>query len=154
MFLLKQFLEKSLQHEITTTWKEILFQRFYQSINLKNFTMKIWLVFFINGQYISRSIFDQRHGSRLTGITAANATGVKMPMFAFRQSKSPRRFKEVKHLSCRYKNSNKDWIDKKLLEERIQEIVRKFIAAEKGLSLLQMNALHIQAFIQALFYNR
>ena len=43
----------------------------------------------------------------LTGMAAANATGDKIPMFVIGKSKSPRCFKGVKHLPCRYRNQNK-----------------------------------------------
>ena len=39
---------------------------------------------------------------RITGLAAANAVGDKLPMFVIGKSKSPRYFKNVRSLPCRY----------------------------------------------------
>ena len=44
---------------------------------------------------------------RLIGLAAANAAGEKLPMFVIGKSESPRCFKNVKHLPCRYRSQNK-----------------------------------------------
>ena len=41
---------------------------------------------------------------RLTGLAAANANGEKLPMFIIGKSKSPRCFKNLKQLPCRYRS--------------------------------------------------
>ena len=44
---------------------------------------------------------------RLTGLAAANANGEKLPMFIIGKSKSPRCFKNLKQLPCRYRGQKK-----------------------------------------------
>ena len=39
---------------------------------------------------------------RLTGLTAANAVGEKLPLFVIGKSKKPRCFKHIKHLPSQY----------------------------------------------------
>ena len=45
----------------------------------------------------------------LTGLTAANAVGEKLPLFVIGKSKKPRCFKHIKHLPCRYRSQKKSW---------------------------------------------
>ena len=75
---------------------------------------------------------------RLTGMAAVNVTGDKLSMFIIGKSKSPRCFKGVKHLPCRYRNHNKNWMDSldKVLEEWIREMERKFTKEKKKVALI------------------
>ena len=73
---------------------------------------------------------------RLTGMAAANAMGDKLPMFVIGKSKSPRCFKGVKHLLCRYRNQNISWIDSVLFEEWIREMDSKFTKEKKKVALI------------------
>ena len=73
---------------------------------------------------------------RLTGMAAANATGDKIPMFVIGKSKSPRCFKGVNHLPCRYRNQNKSWMNSILFEEWIREMDDKFTSEEKKVALI------------------
>ena len=43
----------------------------------------------------------------LTGVAAANTISEKLPMFVIGKAKSPRCFKGVKHLPCRYRNQKR-----------------------------------------------
>ena len=72
----------------------------------------------------------------LTGMAAANATGDKIPMFVIGKSKSPRCFKGVKRLPCRYRNQNKSWMDSVLFEEWIREMDTKFTKEKKKVALI------------------
>ena len=72
----------------------------------------------------------------LTGMAAANAMGDKIPMFVIGKSKSPRCFKGVKHLPCRYRNQNKSWMDSVLFEEWIPEMDTKFTKEKKKVALI------------------
>ena len=54
---------------------------------------------------------------RLTGLVAANANGEKLPMFIIGKSKSPRYFKSLKQLPCRYREQKKSWMDSDLFEK-------------------------------------
>ena len=73
---------------------------------------------------------------RLTAMAAANAMGDKIPMFVIGKSKSPRCFKGVKHLPCRYRNQNKSWMDCELFEEWIWEMDTKFTKEKKTVALI------------------
>ena len=72
----------------------------------------------------------------LTAMAAANAMGDKIPMFVIGKSKSPRCFKGVKHLPCRYRNQNKNWMDSVLFEEWIREMDTKFTKEKKKVALI------------------
>ena len=76
---------------------------------------------------------------RLTGLAAANAVGEKLPMFVIGKSKSPRCFKNIKHLPCRYRSQNKSWMDSILFEEWVREIDRCFTAEGKKIALVVDN---------------
>ena len=57
-------------------------------------------------------------------------------MFVIGKSKSPRCFKGVKHLPCRYRNQNKSWMDSVLFEEWIREMDTKFTKEKKKVALI------------------
>ena len=76
---------------------------------------------------------------RLTGLAAANAAGEKLPMFVIGKSKSPRCFKNIKHLPCHYRSQNKSWMDSILFEEWVREIDRRFTAEGKKIALVVDN---------------
>lgn len=44
-------------------------------------------------------------------------SGEKLPIFVIGESKTPRCFKNVKQLPCRYKNQKKSWMSGDLFEE-------------------------------------
>ena len=76
---------------------------------------------------------------RLTGLTAANALGDKLPMFVIGKSKKPRCFIGLKHLPCRYRNQKKSWMDSILIEEWVREIDEKFASQGKKIVLVLDN---------------
>ena len=45
---------------------------------------------------------------RLTGLTAANEVGEKLPLLVISKSKKPRCFKDIKHLPCQYRIQKKN----------------------------------------------
>ena len=59
-------------------------------------------------------------------MAAANAIGDKLLMFVIGKAKNPQCFKNVKFLPCCYRNQRKSWMDGKLFEEWLRELVRKF----------------------------
>ena len=63
---------------------------------------------------------------RLTGMTASNALGEKIPMFVNGKSDSPRCSKHVRNLPCRYRYQKKAWMDVPLLEEWLHKLDRNF----------------------------
>ena len=54
---------------------------------------------------------------RLTGMSAASATGEKVPLLVIGKSKNPRCFKNMKSLPCMYKAREKSWMDQKFLAQ-------------------------------------
>ena len=76
---------------------------------------------------------------RLTGLTAANAVGEKLPLFVIGKSKKPRHFKHIKHLPCRYRSQKKSWMDSILFEEWVREVDRRFTKEGPKIILLVDN---------------
>ena len=58
---------------------------------------------------------------RLTGMAAGNAIGEKLLMFVIGKSKTPRCFKHIKNLPCKYKSQKKSWMNK--LEEKLHYLL-------------------------------
>lgn len=73
---------------------------------------------------------------RLTGLAAANAVGEKLPMFVIGKSKTPRCFKNVTSLPCRYRSQQKSWMDSTLFEEWVREINRKFQRENRKIAMI------------------
>ena len=63
---------------------------------------------------------------RLTGLTAADAVGEKLPLFVIGKPNKPHCFKHIKHLPCRYRSQKKSWMDSILFEEWVLEVNRRF----------------------------
>ena len=59
---------------------------------------------------------------RLIGMSAASATGEKLPMLVIGKSKNPRCFKNVKDLLYFYKAHKKSWMDSQIFEKWIREL--------------------------------
>ena len=59
---------------------------------------------------------------RLTGMTASNALGEKIPIFYIGKSASPRCFKHVRNPPCRYRSQKKAWMDGTLFEDWLHEL--------------------------------
>ena len=59
---------------------------------------------------------------RLTGMAASNALCDKIPMFVIRKSASPKCFKHVRNLLCRYRSEKKTWMDGTLFEEWLHKL--------------------------------
>ena len=76
---------------------------------------------------------------RLTGLAAANANGEKLPMFIIGKSKSPRCFKNLKQLPCRYRGQKKSWMDSDLFKEWVRELDRKFEQQNRKVVLITDN---------------
>ena len=76
---------------------------------------------------------------RLTGMAAASATGEKLPMFVIGKSKTPRCFKNVKQLPCRYRNQKKSWMCGDLFEEWVKMLDSTFRAHDRKVVLLVDN---------------
>ena len=73
---------------------------------------------------------------RLTGLTAANMIGEKLPMFVIGKSQKPRCFKHIKSLPCRYRAQKKIWINSELFEEWVREQDGKFENEDRKVALI------------------
>ena len=72
-------------------------------------------------------MFKWKHTKvRLTKTAGSNALGEKIPMFVIGKSASPRGFKYVHNLPCRYRSQKKTWMDVTLFEEWLHELYHKF----------------------------
>ena len=60
------------------------------------------------------------------GLAAANAVGNKLPMFVIGKAKTPRCFKNIKKVPCRYRLQRKRWMGGVLFEEWVRDVNKKF----------------------------
>ena len=83
---------------------------------------------------------DGKHSKRrLTGKAASNGLGEKIVMFVIGKSASPRCFKHVCNLHCRYQSQKKAWMDGTLFEEWLHELDRKFEMQERKVFMIVDN---------------
>ena len=73
---------------------------------------------------------------RLTGMAAGNAIGEKLPMFVKGKSKTPRCFKHIKNLPCKYKSQKKSWMDSQIFEAWVRKLDRTFRMEGRKIALL------------------
>ena len=66
-------------------------------------------------------------------MVAASVTGEKLPMFVIWKSKSPRCFKNFKHLHCEYKSQKKSWMNTEIFEEWVRKLDQKFCADDRNI---------------------
>ena len=59
-------------------------------------------------------------------MAVSNTLGEKIQMFVIGKSASPKCFKHVRNIPCRYRSQKKAWIDGTLFVEWLQELDRKF----------------------------
>ena len=76
---------------------------------------------------------------RLTGLTAANTVGEKLPLFIICKSKKSQCFKHIKHLPSRYHSQKKSWMDSIVFEEWVHEVGRRFTKEGRKMVLLVDN---------------
>ena len=69
-------------------------------------------------------------------MAVANAVGSKLPMLVIEKAKTPRCFKNVKFLLCRYRNQQKGWIDGVLFEEYVRKMDKKFVSEGRKVALV------------------
>ena len=74
--------------------------------------------------------------SRLTGLSAANMCGKKIPMFVIGKSNKLHCFKGIKSTPCQYCVQNKSWMDSKLSEKWVREQDRKFVLVGHKVALV------------------
>ena len=76
---------------------------------------------------------------RLTGMAAANMAGEKLPMFVIGKAATPRCFKNIKQLPCRYRSQKNSWMNAELFEEWVRYLDRKFEADGRKIALILDN---------------
>ena len=76
---------------------------------------------------------------RLTGMTAGNAIGEYLTMFVIGKSKTPRCFKHIKNLPCKYKSRKKSWMDSQIFEELERKLDQIFRTEGRKIALLVDN---------------
>ena len=134
---------KSVTKEMTSSWSETTlptivsnykledifnadeFSLFYQCLPDKTYHLK--------GEKCSG---EKKSNFRFTGMTAASATGEKLPTFVIWKSKNPRCFKNVKHLPCEYKSQKESWMNSEIFEEWVRKLDRKFRADDRKIALI------------------
>ena len=72
----------------------------------------------------------------ITGLAAANAVDIKLPMFVIGKAKKPRCFKNIKTLPCRYGAQKKSWMDDVLFEEWVRDLIKKFVSEKRKVALI------------------
>ena len=73
---------------------------------------------------------------RLAGMAEGNAIREKLPTFVIGKFKTPRCFKHIKNLPCKYKSQKKSWIDSQIFEEWVRKLDRIFRMEGKKIALL------------------
>ena len=73
---------------------------------------------------------------RLTGIVAGNAIGEKLPILVIGKSKTPRCFKHIKNLPCKYKSQKKSRMDSQMFEEWVRKLDRTSRIEGRKIALL------------------
>ena len=81
-----------------------------------------------------KSTGDKHSKVCLTGMTAGNVNGERLPMTG--KSKTPRCFKGVKNVWFRYGAQPKSWISSELFEECVKEIYRNFGTQKRKIALI------------------
>ncbi|XP_065653034.1 tigger transposable element-derived protein 4-like [Hydra vulgaris] len=69
-------------------------------------------------------------------MAAGNVKGERLLMFVIGKSKSPRCFKGVKNIPCRYRAQPKSWMSAELFEEWVKEIDLKFSFQKRKIALI------------------
>ena len=73
---------------------------------------------------------------RLTGLAATNMAGEKLPISVLGKSNTPRSFKHIRSLPCRYRGQNKSWMSSELFEEWVREQDKKFEKEGRKVALI------------------
>ena len=103
------------RYQLKDIFNAYKFGLFYEALPLKSL------------HFCSKHCSGEKHSKvQLTGMAASNALGEKIPMFVIGKSASPRCFKHVRNLSCRYRSQKKAWMDMTLFEEWLHDFGRKF----------------------------
>ena len=69
-------------------------------------------------------------------MAAGNAIGEKLLMFVIGKYKTPRCFKHIKSLPCKYKSQKKSWMDSQIFEEWVCKLDRVFRMEGRKTALL------------------
>ena len=69
-------------------------------------------------------------------MSAASATGEKVPLLVIGKRKNPRCFKNVKSLPCSYRSQAKSWMDSEIFTEWVRKLDRKFHNENRKVALI------------------
>ena len=137
---------KSCTPEMTVHWKEAHLPKILSRYELKDiFNADEFGLFF---QALPNRTFELKgekciggkHSKlRFTGMSAASATGEKLPMLVIGKSKNPRCFKNVKSLPCTYKSQAKSWMDSEIFTDWVKQLDRTFHAKSRKVALIVDN---------------
>ena len=111
-----------------------LFRLFYQTTSLKTLTVLINLDYSKSEKCSGGQLNLSK--IRITGLTAPNAVGDKLPMFVTGKTKKPKVLQEGEVLPCRYRNQRKSWMDGVLFEKWDREMDKKFISDGRKVALM------------------
>ena len=136
--------------EMTAPWEETALSTILARYQLKDIFNADEFGLFYEALTSKSSYFRGKHCSggkhtkvQLTGMTASNALGEKIPMFYTGKSASPRCLKHVRNPHCRHRSQKKAWMDGTLFEEWLHELHRKFEMQGRKVVMI---ALPIQKF--------
>ncbi|XP_065654846.1 tigger transposable element-derived protein 4-like [Hydra vulgaris] len=76
----------------------------------------------------------------LTGMAAGNVKGERLSLFVVGKLKSPRCFKDVKNIPCRFRDQPKSWMLAKLFDKWVQDIDLKFSFQKRKIALTVDNS--------------
>ena len=125
--------ESKVTKEITAPWDETTLPTIFARYQLKDiFNANEFGLFY--EVLPSKSLYFRgkrcsggKHSKvRLTGMATSNALSEKILMFVIGKSSSPRCFKHVRNIPCRYRSQKKARMDRTIFEEWLHELDRKF----------------------------
>ncbi|XP_063598706.1 tigger transposable element-derived protein 6-like [Penaeus indicus] len=73
---------------------------------------------------------------RFTGMAAASGKEEKLPLFVIGKTKSPRCFKNIKHLPTQYTSQEKNWMSSEIFKEWVRKVDRKFRVDGRKIALI------------------
>ena len=119
--------------EMTVPWEETALSTILPRYQLKDIFNADEFGLFYEALTSKSLHFQGKHCSggkhtkvQLTGMTASNALGEKIPMFYIGKSASPRCFKHICNPCCRYRSQKKAQMHGTLFEEWLHKLHRKF----------------------------
>ena len=130
---------------MTAPWKETTLPTILARYQLKDILMQMNLVCYTKRYHQNvctsgKQCSGGKHSKvRWTWLDASKALGEKIPLFVTGKSASPRCFKHIHNLPCRYRSQKKAWMDGKFFKEWLHELDRKFGMQGRKVSMIVDN---------------